>query len=165
MIKQKIKECKDCGWTTQLWSGGRCKPCDSRFKASMRTFKPLSPLKGSKSPLKPLTPSHSINKKSKRRIEEEVEYRKLVAKMELVKRKQCFFCGSEILGKKWDPHHLDGRDEHYLTPGLLVHSHRRCHMEYHDVSAKKIGWFYGYLERIRMKGEMLYEREKMKLDK
>jgi hypothetical protein len=106
----------DCGMVAPLWSGGRCKTCDARFKGSQTRSKPRSPLKGTKTPLKPKSPSQGIKKKSDKRVKEEKKYKELCDRMDAKPgKKHCFFCSNEIKGKKVDHHHLDGREEHYLT--------------------------------------------------
>lgn len=150
-----------------LWSGGRCKVCDTRFKASQVRSKPRSPLKGTKTPLKPKSPSQGIKKKSDKRVGEEKKYKELCDWMDAKPgKKMCFFCGNEIKGKKWDHHHLAGRvGDKYLLPGLIVHTHARCHFAYHNNPFKSLPWRYAYLQRLRLKDEQLYQRELFKLEK
>ncbi len=165
MIKQKLKECSDCGRETQIWSKGRCRICDARFKASQASYSGLSPSRYTKTPLNPKTALQAIKSKSKKRIEEEKEYKKICDEMDERKPWKCFFCSLEIKGKRVDHHHIGSRAVDYLTPGLIVHAHRKCHSAFHDTSFSKLPWRYAYLQRLRMKGEQLYQREKMKLDK
>jgi len=158
-MKQKLKECVDCGRTTLIWSKGRCKACSN---ASQLSVKVVSPPGRDNIPLKAKKP---MKKKSDKRVEQEKKYKEICDRMDTNHKWVCFFCGGEIKAKKPDHHHLDGREEHYLTPGLIVFSHRKCHSMYHDTSFKKLPWRYAYLQRLRLKDEQLYQRELFKLDK
>lgn len=123
---------------------------------------PLSPLKVYNTPLKTKTP---LKRRSDKRTEQEKEYKKICDQMDARRPWTCFFCGKEIKGMKVDHHHLDGREENYLTRGLIVHAHRACHSMYHDAPIHKWPWRFAYFERLRMKSNDLYEREILKLDK
>src|SRR6056297_1921557 len=142
-----------------IWSHGRCRMCDAKSKSTPRdakdlTNKPLSPLR-----------RHNIPARTKKRLNEESLYSKIINTMDKQKGITCFFCGGKM-GKPEDHHHLMGRDGALLYDRkYIVHAHRECHKMYHDVSASKIPWFLEYVNRVSDIDTDLAEREMMKLSK
>ena len=169
MIKRVKKICKDCQTPQYLFSGGRCKRCDSierrkrAIDVSNIAVERRSPLRCSKVPLKGQS---RLKRRSQKRQMEEALYANASNR---IRREQthCFFCGEEITKRQVsDIHHLKGRDgELIFDDHYLVHVHRKCHSQYHFNSIHTWMWLDGFLERIRIIDEKLYWKEENKLSK
>lgn len=158
MIKRKLKICKGCGKPSYLFSGGRCKTCDARFKRENQVQNQRSPKSGYKIPL--ISKSRSEGLKTYSKLIKEID-REAKEKKET----KCFFCWQEIEGG-CDHHHLNGKENERLTEKkYIVRVHRDCHNDYHNKSVHDIPWFGDYIERLRRIDTILAELETFKLNK
>lgn len=102
---------------------------------------------------------------SERRRIQNKEYVRLKREKGLDKpsvRHRCFFCNEHVSGVP-DPHHLDGRiEDNLIDDKFLVPAHRKCHMDYHGLSAillKQKKWYTGFLDRLYDKSDKLWRKE------
>lgn len=74
----------------------------------------------------------------------------------------CFMCGKKI-SSNFDWHHLDGREEdNLLNDEFIVFTHHQCHMAIHNLPVHmllRFKWYEQFLERLKIKSLLLYERE------
>jgi len=88
---------------------------------------------------------------------------------------KCFLCGKkiEIPNREPDPeqwfdfHHIYGERENsnLIKAGYYKPVHRKCHNEYHNEPVRKIAWFGLYLNKIKSKYPLLYQKERKRYDK
>lgn len=131
-------------------------------------FKPHKPLLNALSRSKAKIP-----RRTKERAKNEEYYSVQAHKFfdESVENKNniCFFCDKEV--KIFQGlHHLKGRVGNYLLDKLWwVVVHNECHVEnYHQSNAEqriKQVWWKGFLGRLRLKSEDLYQKEIKKIEK
>jgi hypothetical protein len=114
-----------------------------------------------------------INKESKRRKKEHVDYSRLTKEMwdELVASggNVCFFCG-EKMDHKEDFHHIKGRiSENYLKREFLFPAHTLCHVwKYHSMCYEQIikePWYKDFLNRLSNTDTESFRKEIKKRDK
>lgn len=112
--------------------------------------------------------SKSIEKRSNKRIIQEIEYKESQSnrKLELILLKKwvCIFCGQDFNTCIW--HHSRGRDGDLLCEGKYLYpSHSLCHSNYHDLSIERLSWWNDYMERIKEWDPELYQKELIKVNK
>jgi hypothetical protein len=170
MIERKRKICSGCGTPQYIFSNKKCLHCYNLSKMEAPSVRkiPLYPSENtSQSSYKAITNKSGryIPPRTNKRLSEEKEYKEWIAIMDADKNKYCFFCG-EKMSKAEDHHHLAGRDGGLLTEKrYIVHAHRECHREYHDMPVDKLPWFDGFLNRLSDIDVELAERESFKRDK
>ena len=144
IITPKKKTCKGCDTPQYIFSKGLCKNCWGRMQSQNK------PIEGRNKAVQPLSrkSGYKIPPRTKKRSEQEKSYSKIVEKMNKDKVKVCFFCG-EVMKKPEDHHHVAGRwGQDLLYEKLIVHAHRECHANYHDLPVSKLPWFMDYLNRL-----------------
>lgn len=112
---------------------------------------------------------YHIAKYSKKRQVQVNEYNDLIKENDSDgKVHYCYFCSKTILGTI-NHHHLAGRDgEKIIDKKYLVDAHVQCHFDYHNLSVerlKRLGWWFDYLNRLRLLDESLYNKELNKENK
>jgi len=159
-IKRVRKICSGCGTPQYIFSKGLCRYCWGKAQLNINSKAPQP----KQNRIKPKSYTN-IPHRTDKRLNEEKEYRKIIARMDKQKNIHCFFCG-EKMGKPEQHHHLNGRDNDHLTEEkYIVHVHSRCHSFYHDSSTVYMRWFDGYLERLADIDIDLAYRESLKKDK
>jgi hypothetical protein len=81
----------------------------------------------------------------------------------------CFFC-TKPMGDEKGFHHLKGRDgNNFIDKRYLVPGHNQCHVfDYHSSSVKQLRrfeWYEGFLNRLKLIDESLYQEEFKKAEK
>jgi hypothetical protein len=80
----------------------------------------------------------------------------------------CFFCGEKMESRD-NVHHMKGRTgNYYLDKEFWGNAHNECHGDYHFKGVEWLMqqfWYKGFLDRLRLKSEELYQKEFKKQDK
>ena len=115
-------------------------------------------------------PKPAIPKESKKRKVERVRYSVQIQDFwnESVENNTnfCFFCGKKMFERD-NVHHLRGRTgKYYLDRDYWVNCHNLCHAyQYHGFSVDqlmKLEWYDEFMERLRQKDKLTWEKEKNK---